>query len=371
MADRAQLDARAVIPQRILHPFLDQPVVAPAFHVDEVDDDQPGEVAQPQLARHLVGGFQVGLQRGFLDPTLPRGPAGVHVDGDQRFRLVDHQVTAGAQLHRRLHHPVQLGFHALPGEQRLRLVPQDDLAGVRRHQHAHEVAGGAPACLAVHQHFLHVTGVVVADGPLDEVGFLVDQRRRDRGHGGFADAVPQFEQVLAVALDLRLRTRGAGGAHDRAHAARDLHLGGDFLQPAAVGGRGDLAGNAAAPGRVGHQHAEPSGERYEGGQRGALGAALFLDDLHQQDLPAADHLLDLVGPHEPGGRAGAVPADAVGIAGFLHVLVAVPGIRRFEGGGRHRILGNGLRRVGQHAVRRFAGHLVPGRKWGRFLRLAR
>ena len=45
---------------------------------------------------------------------------------------------------------------------------------------------------------------------------------------------------------------------------------------------------------VGHQHRIAAGERQIGGQRRALVAALFLDDLHQQDLAALDDFLDLV-----------------------------------------------------------------------------
>ena len=52
--------------------------------------------------------------------------------------------------------------------------------------------------------------------------------------------------------------------------------------------------NAAAAGGVGHQHAIAAGERQVGGERGALVAALFLDHLHQHDLPALDDFLDLV-----------------------------------------------------------------------------
>jgi hypothetical protein len=45
---------------------------------------------------------------------------------------------------------------------------------------------------------------------------------------------------------------------------------------------------------VRHQHGEAAGERDVGRQRRALRAALLLDHLHQHDLPALDHLLDLV-----------------------------------------------------------------------------
>ena len=84
---------------------------------------------------------------------------------------------------------------------------------------------------------------------------------------------------------------------------RDIEFGHHLLQPAAVGGRGDLARDAAAARRIGHQHAEAPGEREIGGQRRALRAAFLLDHLHQQDLPAADDFLDLVVAQERGGMA--------------------------------------------------------------------
>ena len=85
-ADAAHLDAGAVGLQSLLHAFLDRPVVPTLVHVDEVDDDQPGKVAQAQLAGHLVGGLQVGLQRRLLDRALLGRPTRVHVDRHQEPR---------------------------------------------------------------------------------------------------------------------------------------------------------------------------------------------------------------------------------------------------------------------------------------------
>src|SRR3546814_20368962 len=70
--------------------------------------------------------------------------------------------------------------------------------------------------------------------------------------------------------------------------------------PLAVGLRLDLAADAAAARRVRHQHAIAAGQRQIGGQRRALVAALFLDDLHQHDLPALDDFLDLVAAEHVG-----------------------------------------------------------------------
>ena len=88
------------MPQRILQAALDLAVVALLLHVDEVDDDQAGEVAQLQLARDLVGRLEVGVERRLLDRELARRLAGVDVDGDQRLGLVDDddsRPSAGAR----------------------------------------------------------------------------------------------------------------------------------------------------------------------------------------------------------------------------------------------------------------------------------
>ena len=70
MRDAPDLDARAVLPQAIAELALDRTIVALLVHVDEVDDDQAREVAQPQLPRHFLGGLHVGLERGILDVML-------------------------------------------------------------------------------------------------------------------------------------------------------------------------------------------------------------------------------------------------------------------------------------------------------------
>ena len=47
-------------------------------------------------------------------------------------------------------------------------------------------------------------------------------------------------------------------------------------------------------GGVGHKHAIAACEREIGGESRTLIAALFLDDLHEQDLTPVDDVLDLV-----------------------------------------------------------------------------
>ena len=294
MRDAADLDARPVVLERVVEPALDRPVVALLLHVDEVDDDQAGEVAQAKLAGDFVRRLEVGLQRGVLDIVLARRTARVDVDGDQRLGRVDDDVAARLQRHLRREHRVELSLDRIAREQRLAVLERLDALGMARHEHAHEVLGLAVGVLAGDDDLVDVLVVEVADRSLDQRALLVDQGRGGGAQRQFAHVLPQPEQVFEVALDLGPRAGGPGGAQDHAHAFRHLEIGDHLLQPLAVGHRGDLAADAATARRVGHQHRIAAGERQVGRQRRALVAALFLDDLDEQHLAALDDFLDLV-----------------------------------------------------------------------------
>jgi len=72
-----------------------------------------------QLPRDFLGRLEIGLERGVLDVVFARRAAGVDIDRDQRLGLVDDDVAAGAQLHGRREHRIELALDAHPGEQRL------------------------------------------------------------------------------------------------------------------------------------------------------------------------------------------------------------------------------------------------------------
>ena len=110
MADPPHLYAGAVIFEGFLQPPFHRAVVAVLFHVNEVDHNQARKVAQAQLPGNFIAGFKVGLERRVFDIVLARGLAGVDVDGNQRFRLVHDDVTAGRQRNRGRIKRIQLRF---------------------------------------------------------------------------------------------------------------------------------------------------------------------------------------------------------------------------------------------------------------------
>src|SRR5215217_1720984 len=137
--ERRDLDhegLRAVLVERLAQHLQHCVAVAGAGHVDEVDDDDPADVAQPQLADDLVGGLEVGLGDRVLEPralALAGERAGVDVDDRERLGVVDDQVAPGGQVHAAREHALDHRVDPVGHEQRLRLLPQldavDELGG--------------------------------------------------------------------------------------------------------------------------------------------------------------------------------------------------------------------------------------------------
>ena len=93
-ADAADLDAGAVGTHNVLDPAFHLDLVSVDFHVDEVDDDQAGQVPELQLPGDFVGRLEVGFQGRFLDVAAPGGAARIDVDGHQRLGRIDDDITA-------------------------------------------------------------------------------------------------------------------------------------------------------------------------------------------------------------------------------------------------------------------------------------
>src|SRR5690606_12921612 len=63
MGDAAELYPCAIVLEVLLEPLLDSPIVAVFLHIDEIDDDQTGEIPQSELAGHFFRCFQIRMKR--------------------------------------------------------------------------------------------------------------------------------------------------------------------------------------------------------------------------------------------------------------------------------------------------------------------
>src|SRR3989338_172187 len=69
------------------------------FHVDEVDDDDPADIAQAQLASYRGSSFQIGLEDGLFQRAVADERTGIHINGAHRLGWINDQVTTGLERH--------------------------------------------------------------------------------------------------------------------------------------------------------------------------------------------------------------------------------------------------------------------------------
>src|SRR5437588_1431239 len=279
-------------PQR----FLDSHPVLRVGHVDEVDDDDPADVAEPQLADDLLHGLEVVLRDRVLEPAagvLPAAAdeaAGVDVDDRERLGVVEDEVAAGGKVDAPADRRLDLLLDAERlHERRPLLVADDPLDHVRRG--LLQVADDAPVrTLVVDVRLLEVAGEEVADDAQRQLGLLVDQLRRLRGLRLGLDRAPEPLQEDEVALDVLLGSAFGRGADDDA-ALLHVETLEDVLEAVALGVV-EAARHAEAL-SLRDEDDEPAGQGDLRRQPSALGLHGVLDGLHEDRLAARDEVLDL------------------------------------------------------------------------------
>src|SRR5581483_1361808 len=129
---------RAVAFELFAERLLDGSAVLGARHVDEVDDDDAADVAQPQLTHDLFHRLEVVLRDRVLEPSarLLRAradeAAGVHVDDGECLGVVEDQIAARRQVDAAIERRADLLLDAERLHQRLALlVARDALRHVR------------------------------------------------------------------------------------------------------------------------------------------------------------------------------------------------------------------------------------------------
>ena len=108
----------------------DEVAVALEDHVDEVDDDDAADVAQPELADDLLGRLDVVLGDRLLEVAARADElAGVDVDDGHRLGAVDDQRAAGRQPDLAVHRLGDLLVDPVVGEEVVLARPLGDAVG--------------------------------------------------------------------------------------------------------------------------------------------------------------------------------------------------------------------------------------------------
>ena len=295
--ERRDLDdvgLRPVLVEGLAQRLQDLVAVLGPRHVDEVDDDDPADVAEPELADDLVGGLDVDLRDRVLEPALALAgeAAGVDVHHRQCLGVVDDQVAAGGQID--------------PARQRraerlLGAVTLEQVLGVRVHLDRIDQLRGGP--LEERGHPLELLLVVdlgavelaaedVAEDADRKIRLLEDQRRRVGVHGPPLEHLVQLVQVGDLALEVLLV--GALGRRPDDVSALLLAGGMELLEVLAHLAALAVGEPAADPDPAALRHVDEvaAGDRELHRQARSLRLQRVLDDLDDDLLTALDQLVD-------------------------------------------------------------------------------
>ncbi len=263
--------------------------------VDEVADDDAAEVAKAELAGNFVGGFHVGFEGGGFGVGMLAEFSAVDVDGDDGLGGVDDEGAAGGERDVAAVHQLDFAFDAVLVEQGDGAFVKVDAvfgAGVGELDDFLDALGDL---FVVDDDGVDVGGEDVADGAGDEVALGVELHGAGAGVALFDEGLPEAGEVGEVALDFGFGFSDAGGADDEADVLGRLEGIENLAEAAAFFVVFDFAGDAHLR-HAGHHHEDAAGDGEIGGERRALGADAFLDDLDDDFVAAAEAALD--------GRAG-------------------------------------------------------------------
>src|SRR5258705_9793244 len=216
IAHRKGLRPRAIPLQPAPERLQNRLLVRLDLHVDEVEDDDPAQISKSQLPRDLLGRFHVRLEDRVFLVLLAGEPAGVDVDRDQGFRLVDGDVTAPLQPDLPVHRLLQLRLDPEMIEDRLLAAIELDVGGKLGHVRLQVLEDLLVFLLRVDDQLGHVLGEDVADQPGGQLHLAME----DRGGLGplrrLVDLGPELFQVLDVVLELLLAPLRSDGPNDEA-----------------------------------------------------------------------------------------------------------------------------------------------------------
>ena len=267
-------------------------------------DDDPADVAQAQLPRHLAGRLEVRVDDGLLEVRLPDALAGVDVDDRHRLGPLDEQVAAARAARPSCRAPC--GSARRSGAPRTRAACRCASVTFWR-----EVGRD----LADVAHDLVVDPLRVGDEPLNSSSVNRSRTTRTVSSGSSyrtVGALPFFarfwmssqisEQTPQVGLQGLLGGTFGGGADDHA-VLRRLHPLQHRLQALAR-----VVAEAAADALqvlVRREHEVAAREAEVRGEPGALAAHRVLRDLDHHGLARLQQLLDPAAPAPrcPRGRS--------------------------------------------------------------------
>src|SRR2546421_6377970 len=302
--------------------------VGAGLHVDEIDDDDAADIAQPDLARHFPRRLEIGAQNRALRIPLPRVAAGVHIDRNQRLGRLNDQMAAGGEVDALFEEVADLLLDIVGIEEGVLVLIQLDARQQLGIDLLQVLLDFVVQELRIDEQQVDLIGQQVADNTPRQARLPLHQRGRATRGRLTLDLLPQPDQVIDLALAARLCQVVSDGADDPAARILGDQLADHVAQPGALVARFNLAGDADLRGER-HVNEKAPRKRHLRRDAGAFGADGFLDDLDELGLTALQLVGDVGCLLAPGRTRGGppLPATAVIVAVRTVLLIAVIPLR--------------------------------------------
>src|SRR6202011_5413920 len=264
--------------------------IAALFHIDEVDDNDAAQIAQANLAHDFFHRFQIGFDDGVFQArgTFADEFAGVDVDGDQRFSVVDDNVAAGLEPHFGAQGFVEFVLDAELFEDGRFLGVQLDAADQLGLKTADEFDDLAEFFFAVDPDGGEIVANVIAQDAFDEIQISMEKRGSFALLAALLDFVPGSAEEFYVSANFFIGSAAGRGAYDEAAGIAAARFADEAAQTRAIVGAGDFARNTdVIDGR--HVHEETARQSDVTGDARTLFAEGLLGDLDDYILTSLEH----------------------------------------------------------------------------------
>ena len=325
------------------------------FHINEVHDDKTVDVPETELLRDFAAGIDVRFENNLALVLAVHLRSGVHVNGKERFGLLDDEVTPAGKRHLALQGTRIVVLYLEVFEQALAAAPEFHLVQHVRSDFAQVITQREVFVAVVHVHVVSVLVEVFTDATACGIGFLVDAGARSGTRKGFLGTAPLAFEDAHLLLQFLFGSVHAFGAYDVAHIA-SLETVDHPLDFAATSHIALMLGHADEV-RVRHADQEVPGDKQAHREAGALVAFGFLVDLNHDFVAFADSLL--YGDFRTGfiiivgrTRKGNIPVDDFfleedTVGAETHVYIC-------EFRCRNNLLNNALINIAENRIRRGA-----------------
>lgn len=175
--DPENLGPGPVSPNRFPERSFDLSAVTVVPHIDEIVDDDASQVPQSDLSADFLGCLHVDLKRGFLGIIVCPEVSAVDVDGDERFRLIDHDRATSLEGHVTVLNTLDFFLDFVFVENRFLAFVQFDAIDVSRHDDLDEFPAAFKGRWFIDPDGVDLAVVDIPNGANDHVAFFVNIHR--------------------------------------------------------------------------------------------------------------------------------------------------------------------------------------------------